>query len=182
MSEKQKDKIRERSRLNENAFNTEIEDDDGGGEEGHKQPCSHKVVIGKIELSNVWLLTKTSGLRSQESGLPKCEVVHIAIVCAGYNSTRTVVTLVKSILFYRRHPIHFHFITDKPSKNIMDTLFRSWMLPQGMQYHNEHLNDAKAMTDIHSKFQSTSASTYLIPWWTTLPGCQISTIPEFMAC
>lgn len=86
----------------------ENEDDDGGGgEESHKPPCNHK-----------------------DPGLPKCEVIHVAIVCAGYNSTRTVVTLVKSILFYRRHPVHFHFVTDTPSKNIMDNLFRTWMLPQ----------------------------------------------------
>jgi glycosyltransferase-like protein LARGE len=81
--------------------------DEGGGEEGHKSPCVH-----------------------QDPGLAKCELVHIAIVCAGYNSTRSVVTLIKSILFYRRHPIHFHFITDQTSKDIMEPLFNTWMLPQ----------------------------------------------------
>ena len=66
----------------------------------------------------------------QEMGLPKCELIHIAIVAAGYNSSRTVVTLIKSILFYRKHPIHFHFVTDEASKNVMKTLFDTWMLPQ----------------------------------------------------
>ena len=51
-------------------------------------------------------------------------------VCAGYNSTRIMVTLIKSILFYRRHPVHFHFITDQPSRKSMETLFETWMLPQ----------------------------------------------------
>ena len=68
--------------------------------------------------------------KHHEMGLPKCELIHISIVCAGYNSSRTVVTLIKSILFYRRHPIHFHFITDKASKSIMETLFSTWTLPQ----------------------------------------------------
>ncbi|XP_016120635.1 glycosyltransferase-like protein LARGE1, partial [Sinocyclocheilus grahami] len=30
----------------------------------------------------------------------KCETIHIAIVCAGYNASRDVVTLVKSVLFH----------------------------------------------------------------------------------
>jgi len=92
-----------------------VEDDydEGGGEEGHRHqpqtaPCNHHQ--GKL--------------------LAKCEVIHIAMVCAGYNSTRTVVTLIKSILFYRHHPVHFHFITDLPSKNVMETLFDTWKLPQ----------------------------------------------------
>merc|ERR1712223_1068586 len=92
--------------------------DEGGGEEGHRfqqqnlaagsPPCNHHQ--GKV--------------------LAKCEVIHIAMVCAGYNNTRTVVTLIKSILFYRHHPVHFHFITDLPSKRVMETLFETWKLPQ----------------------------------------------------
>ena len=35
------------------------------------------------------------------SVIPPCQVIEIAIVCAGYNTTRSVVTLIKSILFYR---------------------------------------------------------------------------------
>ena len=38
---------------------------------------------------------------------PPCEEIQVAIVCAGPDASRTVVTLVKSILFYRRNPIHF---------------------------------------------------------------------------
>ncbi len=37
--------------------------------------------------------------------VPKCEVVHICVVCSGHASARSVSTLVKSILFYRRHAI-----------------------------------------------------------------------------
>lgn len=28
-------------------------------------------------------------------------MLHVAIVCAGYNSSREIVTLMKSVLFYR---------------------------------------------------------------------------------
>lgn len=60
----------------------------------------------------------------------KCEVIHVAIVCAGYNSTRSVVTLIKSILFYRKNPLHFHFISDSVAQLILQTLFRTWLVPE----------------------------------------------------
>ncbi|XP_053141486.1 xylosyl- and glucuronyltransferase LARGE2 isoform X1 [Hemicordylus capensis] len=59
----------------------------------------------------------------------KCELLHVAIVCAGYNASRDVVTLVKSILFHRKNPLHFHLITDSVAKQILQTLFQSWMVP-----------------------------------------------------
>ncbi|XP_073900778.1 xylosyl- and glucuronyltransferase LARGE2 isoform X4 [Castor canadensis] len=60
---------------------------------------------------------------------PKCELLHVAIVCAGYNSSREVVTLVKSMLFYRKNPLHLHLVTDAMARNILGTLFRTWMVP-----------------------------------------------------
>ncbi|XP_046774372.1 LARGE xylosyl- and glucuronyltransferase 2 isoform X2 [Gallus gallus] len=59
----------------------------------------------------------------------KCELLHVAIVCAGHNASRDVVTLVKSILFHRKNPLHFHFITDSVAHQILQTLFQSWMVP-----------------------------------------------------
>ncbi|TRY67951.1 hypothetical protein DNTS_006114 [Danionella cerebrum] len=59
----------------------------------------------------------------------KCETIHIAIVCAGYNASRDVVTLVKSVLFHRRNPLHFHFITDSIARRILADLFQTWMVP-----------------------------------------------------
>lgn len=59
----------------------------------------------------------------------KCELIHVACVCAGHNTSRDVVTLVKSILFHRRNPLHFHFITDTVAHRILSSLFRSWMVP-----------------------------------------------------
>lgn len=60
----------------------------------------------------------------------KCEVIEVGIVCAGYNSTRSVVTLIKSILFYRKNPLRFHFVVDVISRKILKTLFDTWKIPQ----------------------------------------------------
>jgi len=57
------------------------------------------------------------------------QVIHIAIVCAKYNSTRDVVTLIKSILFYRKNLLHFHFISDYIAQHILETVFSTWMVP-----------------------------------------------------
>ncbi|XKL67023.1 hypothetical protein PGB90_010443 [Kerria lacca] len=62
--------------------------------------------------------------------LSKCEVVQIANICAGYNSTRSFVTLVKSLLFYRKNPLHFHILVDTVSENILRILFKTWNVPQ----------------------------------------------------
>ncbi|KAI4790857.1 hypothetical protein KUCAC02_034355 [Chaenocephalus aceratus] len=56
-------------------------------------------------------------------------LIHVACVCAGHNASRDVVTLVKSVLFHRRNPLHFHFITDTVAHQILSSLFQSWMVP-----------------------------------------------------
>ena len=61
---------------------------------------------------------------------PPCEQIQVAIVCAGPDASRTVVTLVKSILFYRRNPVHFHFISDSKARVILATLFSTWRIPE----------------------------------------------------
>ncbi|XP_006896830.1 PREDICTED: glycosyltransferase-like protein LARGE2 [Elephantulus edwardii] len=61
--------------------------------------------------------------------LRKCELLHVAVVCAGYNSSRDVVTLMKSLLFYRKNPLHLHLVTDTVARNILETLFNTWMVP-----------------------------------------------------
>ncbi|XP_004585648.2 xylosyl- and glucuronyltransferase LARGE2 isoform X1 [Ochotona princeps] len=60
---------------------------------------------------------------------PKCEILHVAIVCAGHNSSREVITLVKSLLFYRKNPLHLHLVTDAVARNILEMLFHTWMVP-----------------------------------------------------
>ncbi|XP_059242738.1 xylosyl- and glucuronyltransferase LARGE2 isoform X4 [Mustela nigripes] len=61
--------------------------------------------------------------------LRRCELLHVAIVCAGHNSSRDLVTLVKSVLFYRKNPLHFHLVTDAVARNILEMLFYTWMVP-----------------------------------------------------
>lgn len=58
-----------------------------------------------------------------------CEIVHIAMVVAGYDTARSVITLVKSILFYRLNPLHFHFVTDPSANHVLSTIFKTWQLP-----------------------------------------------------
>ncbi|NXG85120.1 LARG2 glucuronyltransferase, partial [Stercorarius parasiticus] len=75
----------------------------------------------------------------------KCELLHVAIVCAGHNASRDVVTLVKSILFHRKNPLHFHFITDSVAHQILQMLFQSWMVPSiHVSFYNA--DDLKAGT------------------------------------
>ncbi|KOC66202.1 Glycosyltransferase-like protein LARGE1 [Habropoda laboriosa] len=59
----------------------------------------------------------------------KCGTIHIAMVCAGYNSTFALVTVVKSVLFYRTKPLHFHLLVDEIAKRTLTTVFRTWDLP-----------------------------------------------------
>uniref|UniRef100_A0A8C6KLA9 LARGE xylosyl- and glucuronyltransferase 1 n=1 Tax=Nothobranchius furzeri TaxID=105023 RepID=A0A8C6KLA9_NOTFU len=66
---------------------------------------------------------------AQQPVVDKCETIHVAIVCAGYNASRDVVTLVKSVLFHRRNPLHFHVITDSIAQHILSSLFHTWMVP-----------------------------------------------------
>lgn len=75
----------------------------------------------------------------QEEYVSKCDFIHIAIVCAGYNASRSVVTLIKSILFYRKNPLYFHMISDSVAQVILQTLFNTWSVPQGNIY--SHLYD-----------------------------------------
>ena len=41
-----------------------------------------------------------------------------------------MVTLIKSLLFYRRHPLHFHLLVDDVSEKILRHLFHTWGVPQ----------------------------------------------------
>jgi glycosyltransferase-like protein LARGE len=66
----------------------------------------------------------------------RCEIIHVAVVCAGYDASRAVSTLIKSLLFYRKNPIHLHFIADAIAKNILKTLFQTWDIPHSMYFLN----------------------------------------------
>lgn len=74
--------------------------------------------------------SKSGSASESQIIVPKCEVIEVAIVCAGYNSSRAVVTLIKSILFYRKNPLHFHFIVDNTASLTLETLFKTWSIPE----------------------------------------------------
>ncbi|NXA36370.1 LARG2 glucuronyltransferase, partial [Eudromia elegans] len=91
----------------------------------------------------------------------KCELLHVAIVCAGHNASRDVVTLVKSILFHRKNPLHFHLITDSVAQQILQTLFQSWMVPS---VHVSFYNAEDLKTPCHpSTFLPNSPEVSWIP-------------------
>ena len=59
----------------------------------------------------------------------RCETIHIGFIAAGYNASRQVATVMKTILFHRHNPLHFHFVSDIPAKHILGTLMNTWQLP-----------------------------------------------------
>lgn len=90
---------------------------------------SYSTEEGTGDNEGVHAVTWNSSECGRHPTVEKCETIHIAIVCAGYNASRDVVTLVKSVLFHRRNPLHFHFITDAIAKQILGYLFETWMVP-----------------------------------------------------
>ncbi|XP_029771397.1 LARGE xylosyl- and glucuronyltransferase 2 [Suricata suricatta] len=81
---------------------------------------------------------------------PKCELLHVAIVCAGHNSSRDLNTLVKSVLFYRKNPLHFHLVTDAVARNILEMLFHTWMVPAvGVSFYDLEELKAGALALLH---------------------------------
>ncbi|KAG7234518.1 hypothetical protein INR49_004533 [Caranx melampygus] len=74
----------------------------------------------------------TLNLRGPEERRHEAKTIHVAIVCAGYNASRDVVTLLllESVMSSsRRNPLHFHFITDSIAQQILSSLFHTWMVP-----------------------------------------------------
>ncbi|XP_066216151.1 xylosyl- and glucuronyltransferase LARGE2-like [Saccopteryx leptura] len=82
---------------------------------------------------------------------PKCELLNVAIVCAGYNTSRDVITLVKSVLFYRKNPLHLHLVTDAVARNILETLFQTWLVPAlRVSFYDADVLKAGALALLHS--------------------------------
>ena len=65
----------------------------------------------------------------QIDSLSECDVIHIAMVVSGYITIQRAMVVVKSILFYRQDILHFHFLTDARGKEILSTIFGTWLLP-----------------------------------------------------
>ncbi|XP_076179242.1 xylosyl- and glucuronyltransferase LARGE1 isoform X2 [Ptiloglossa arizonensis] len=93
--------------------------------DGKSGPLSEDIVKASFQVEPVHEKLHLERNRIEE----KCETIHIAMVCAGYNSTFALVTVVKSVLFYRTKPLHFHLLVDEITKRTLTTLFRTWDLP-----------------------------------------------------
>nr|XP_045370549.1 LARGE xylosyl- and glucuronyltransferase 1 [Camelus bactrianus] len=78
----------------------------------HSKTSSLEEGTGDSENLRAGIVAGNSSECGQQPVVEKCETIHVAIVCAGYNASRDVVTLVKSVLFHRRNPLHFHLIAD----------------------------------------------------------------------
>nr|XP_035949379.1 LARGE xylosyl- and glucuronyltransferase 1 isoform X1 [Halichoerus grypus] len=95
----------------------------------HSKTYSVEEGTGDSENLRAGIVAGNSSECGQQPVVEKCETIHVAIVCAGYNASRDVVTLVKSVLFHRRNPLHFHLIADSIAEQILATLFQTWMVP-----------------------------------------------------
>ncbi|KAM9845588.1 xylosyl- and glucuronyltransferase LARGE1 isoform 2-T2 [Aulostomus maculatus] len=100
-----------------------------GGHRGNQSRAHSEEGTGDNEGQKAAAAVGNSSDCVQQPVVDKCETIHVAIVCAGYNASRDVVTLVKSVLFHRRNPLHFHFITDSIAQQILSSLFHTWMVP-----------------------------------------------------
>uniref|UniRef100_A0A4W3K9S0 LARGE xylosyl- and glucuronyltransferase 1 n=1 Tax=Callorhinchus milii TaxID=7868 RepID=A0A4W3K9S0_CALMI len=101
--------------------------DHARGHSNHSKTYSPEEGTGDTEVARA--LAWNGSECGKQPAVEKCETIHVAIVCAGYNASRDVVTLVKSVLFHRRNPLHFHIITDAIAKQILSYLFQTWMVP-----------------------------------------------------
>lgn len=99
-------------------------------DEVHTLQSRLKTSLRQLTSQNQLVGNYSNNFAFEKLRVPKCEVVHIVSVCAGYNSTRSFVTVVKSILFYRKNPLHFHIISDTTAENILRVLFKTWNVPQ----------------------------------------------------
>ncbi|XP_021113998.1 LARGE xylosyl- and glucuronyltransferase 1 isoform X3 [Heterocephalus glaber] len=95
----------------------------------HSGTYSVEEGTGDSESLRAGIVAGNSSECGQQPAVEKCETIHVAIVCAGYNASRDVVTLVKSVLFHRRNPLHFHLIADSIAEQILAMLFHTWMVP-----------------------------------------------------
>ena len=103
----------------------------GNGNELYLAPSHQENRLQKLAKSRNALSTDASNnCDCQPVGrVHKCEVIHVALVVGGYNTSRAVVPLLKSILFYRHNPLHFHFVTDFTAHLVLSKLMATWQLP-----------------------------------------------------
>lgn len=86
----------------------------------------------------------------------RCDTIHIAAVCGGFNATRSLYVLLKSILFRRTDVIHLHLLVDNISHLILEKLFDSLSVPElKVSFYNatEHETDISWIRNQHYSSQ-----------------------------
>ena len=88
----------------------------------------------------------------KERDFNPCEVIHLSFVVRGFTSCRKVHTVIKSILYYRKQPIHIHFVSDKVGTYILKSLLTTWAVPQlffSFYDLNEYSNSLEWLYDVN---------------------------------
>uniref|UniRef100_A0A3Q4HEL4 LARGE xylosyl- and glucuronyltransferase 2 n=1 Tax=Neolamprologus brichardi TaxID=32507 RepID=A0A3Q4HEL4_NEOBR len=76
-------------------------------------------------------LSQSQGMRCpfHRSTLHHCHTEKCNLITVLHCRGTTSLTLMPVFLFFRRNPLHFHFITDTVANRILSSLFQSWMVP-----------------------------------------------------
>ncbi|KAL1506283.1 hypothetical protein ABEB36_005675 [Hypothenemus hampei] len=66
-----------------------------------------------------------------------CEIIHIGIVCSGYNSNVHFHALLKSLFLTRSNPLHLHLLVSNESELVLNQLLKTWQIPRvNISYYN----------------------------------------------
>ena len=119
-------------------------------------------------LSQSWSVSERV-LISSNSNMPphaeyRCMIVHVAFMVEDVPSLVTHV--LKSVLIYRRCPLHFHFVVDSFNHYILKKLLETWELPY-VEYSLYTIDYIRYNLTLRSTFQSKDVmklSTLLLPY------------------
>lgn len=94
----------------------------------------HKSLFERDIVHGAQKWTKTAAEVHEDT---KESTIHIAIVCGGFNSTKQLYTLIKSILFYRKENLRIHLLVDSIARKILQELFKTWIVSNlELTYYN----------------------------------------------
>ena len=75
---------------------------------------------------SVWKDPVVSIKETRNTTIHRCETIHVAFIV---RSIKSLVAVLRSILFYRYSPLHFHFIHDTPIQTKLENILTTWQLP-----------------------------------------------------
>ena len=76
-------------------------------------------LVSKVINPSILYLTPVQG----------CSTIHLVFQVDNYDACNDLSTAIKSILVSRQAPLHLHLLVNKPTKVVIDTLFKTWQLP-----------------------------------------------------